>query len=554
LNKYGPDTAFFTTSFSHLTPILKQVLKYGGYSLATTESAPLIAFPEVLGIDKGLITDWPASIKTIEEAVLAAEAGGRLSTWGSSLNESHLKAVVEFSVLVAKGQAKKNDTEVLLECYDHSSPGVKWTGFLYSNPEQQLKDNVFLVYQDTYIFGHGYLGATEIPEKYQLIKYPAANLEPVRNYHLAIVTGDAEQGAEDVIGAQDIVRRYGSVENGGLISHVMYPNQYIDDPELTAALIEGLLSDPLVKVIVVNQAIGGTAEGFKRVKAKNPEVICLSGEPYDPPEEISREADLVVAADFISRGYLLPFAAKKLGAKNFVHISFERHMEYEPLLLRSLIMEEACKDLELNFYSQTAPDPIGELGVEGAQQFILEAVPKWLEQYGKETAFFATNDAHTEPLLRKLAQYGGYFIEADIPSALLGYPGAFNLDLNPYLGQWNLLLEIVEEEVIKAGGTGRLGTWAYPLGFSQTAGLAEFGILMADGETNASDINTLLTCLGIFSPGAHWNGSYLNDLASGKPLRNYFLIYQDTYIFGKGFIATTKEEIPDKYYRITLNN
>lgn len=50
-------------------------------------------------------------------------------------------------------------------------------------------------------------------------------------------------------------------------------------------------------------------------------------------------------------------------------------------------------------------------------------VPQWIEKYGKETCFFCTNDAHTEPLLKQLFAYGGMFIEQTLPSPLMGYPG-----------------------------------------------------------------------------------------------------------------------------------
>jgi hypothetical protein len=34
---------------------------------------------------------------------------------------------------------------------------------------------------------------------------------------------------------------------------------------------------------------------------------------------------------------------------------------------------------------------------------------------------------------------------------------------------------------------------------------------------------------------------------------NYFVVYQDTYILGKGYIETTKVTIPSKYLQITLD-
>ena len=106
------------------------------------------------------------------------------------------------------------------------------------------------------------------------------------------------------------------------------------------------------------------------------------------------------------RGYLIINTAKKLGAKTFVHISFPRHMSYELLSRRRAIMEQACKDLGLKFAFESAPDPTSDVGVAGAQQFILEKTPAWVNKYGKDTAFFCTNDAQTEPLLKQVAKYG----------------------------------------------------------------------------------------------------------------------------------------------------
>lgn len=83
----------------------------------------------------------------------------------------------------------------------------------------------------------------------------------------------------------------------------------------------------------------------------------------------------------------------------------------------------------------------------GAQQFILENVPVWIEKYGENTAFFCTNDAHTEPLLKQLLDYGGYFVEADLPSPLMGYPGALGLDLSKEKGDFPAIMKKVEDAI-----------------------------------------------------------------------------------------------------------
>jgi hypothetical protein len=309
-----------------------------------------------------------------------------------------------------------------------------------------------------------------------------------------------------------------------------------------------------MKAIVINQAIPGTAEAFKRVRAKRADILLLAGEPHEDPLVIQGAADMVVSNDFVSRGYTIIWEAKQLGAKNFVHISFPRHMSYETLGRRRVIMEQACKDLGLNFYFETAPDPTSDVGVAGSQQFILEKVPQWVQKYGKDTAFFCTNDAHTEPLLKQLLAYGGIFVEADLPSPLMGYPGALGIDLSKEAGNFPAIMKKVEAAVVAKGGAGRFGTWAFSYGYTLTAGLGEFAKNVLDGKAKKDSMKDLFAALGKNTPGAKWNGAYYVDMGTGVRGKNQILIYMDTYIFGKGYLPTTQQKVPDKYYTIKMSN
>ena len=76
---------------------------------------------------------------------------------------------------------------------------------------------------------------------------------------------------------------------------------------------------------------------------------------------------------------------------------------------------------------------------------------------------------HTEPLLKQLLEYGGYFIEADLPSPLMGYPGALGLDLTEEAGDFDKILKKVESAIVEKGGAGRFGTWAYSYGYTVSA-------------------------------------------------------------------------------------
>jgi hypothetical protein len=373
-------------------------------------------------------------------------------------------------------------------------------------------------------------------------------------FHIGIATETVSQAEDDLRGAEQLIKEYGSVKDGGMIQHITYPDDFMSQQETFISSIVSFADDPLMKAIIVNNAIPGTAEAFKRVRARRPDILLLAGEPHEDPLVIQEAADLAVSNDFVSRGYTIIWAAKQLGAKNFVHISFPRHMSYETLGRRRAIMEEACKDLGMNFYFETAPDPTSDVGVAGAQQFILEKVPQWVQRYGKETAFFCTNDAHTEPLLKQLLAYGGLFVEADLPSPLMGYPGALGLDLSKEAGDFPAILKKVEKAVIDKGGAGRFGTWAFSYGYTVTAGLGEFGKRVIEGNAKKDSLKDVFDAFGKYTPGAKWNGAYYTDMATGVRARNQVLIYMDTYIFGKGFLPTTQVKVPDKYYMIKINN
>ena len=369
-------------------------------------------------------------------------------------------------------------------------------------------------------------------------------------FHIGIMTGTVSQSEDELRGAELLIQKYGNAAEGGMITHITYPDHFMSEMETTIGQLLGLADDPQMKVIVANTAVPGTAEAFRRIREKRPDILLFAGSVQEDPEVITTAADLSLTKDNISRGYTIPLGAKKMGAKTFVHISFPRHMSYELLGRRRAIMESACKDLGLQFVFETAPDPTSDVGVAGAQQFILENVPTWLEKYGKDTAFFCTNDAHTEPLLKRIAELGGYFVEADSPSPLMGYPGALGVDLAQEKGDWPAILKKVEEAVVKAGGGERMGTWVYSYGYTTSAAMAEFGKRIVEGKAKLDSMKDLIACYDDLTPGAKWNASYYTDAGTGVSNKKMVLVRQDTYVFGKGYLGVADVEVPEKYFQI----
>ncbi len=375
---------------------------------------------------------------------------------------------------------------------------------------------------------------------------PAAEEAAGDDYHIGIVTGSVSQSEDDRRGAEAFQEMYG--EDRVILA--TYPDNFTEELETTIQTIVNLSDDDKMKAIIVNQAIPGTTEAFRQIKERRPDILCIAGESHEDLPEIGSAADLVCNNDFVARGYLIIRTAHELGCDTFVHISFPRHLSYETMSRRVAIMKAACEEFGMEFVMESAPDPTTDVGVPGAQAYIAEHVPEWVEKYGQNSAYFCTNDAHTEPLLRGLLENGGYFIEADLPSPLMGYPGALGLDLTAEAGDFQKILAKVESAVVEKGGAGRFGTWAFSYGYTVSAGLAEHAKNVIDGVSEIDDIDDISKAYEVFSPGAAWNGSNYTNADTGVKADNTFLIYQDTYIMGDPgkYMGSTEIEVPEKYF------
>ena len=367
------------------------------------------------------------------------------------------------------------------------------------------------------------------------------------DFHIGIVTGSISQSEDDRRGAEAFQKKYGEDE----VTLAIYPDNFADELDATIQTIVSMADDPDMKAIIVNQAVDGTCEAFRQIKEKRPDILCLAGEAYEDFSDIAPVSDLVVNSDFLARGYLMIRTAHELGCDTFVHISFPRHLSYESVSRRVSIMKAACKKFGMKFRMETAPDPTTDVGVPGAQSFIKKNVPKWVKKYGQKSAYFCTNDAHTEPLIGKLLECGGYFIEADLPSPLMGYPGALDLDLSWDTGDFKEIVNEVEKVIVEKGGAGRFGTWTNSYGYVASAGLAEHARKVILGESKLGDIEDLSKDFGVYSPDSPWNGYQYTEAKTGKKTDNVILVYQDTYIMGDPghYMGSTKVKVPDKYFK-----
>ena len=367
-------------------------------------------------------------------------------------------------------------------------------------------------------------------------------------FHIGIVTGTVTQSEDGYRGGEALAEEYGKVADGGMIEAITYPDNFQAEQETTISSIVGLADDPLMKAIVVGESVPGTAEAFKQVRAKRSDILLFAGKPHEDPNVIAPVSDVVANFDQLTNAYINVWAAKQMGAKTLVFISFPRHMSLELISRAWAITQAAGKDLGIATYYESASDPLSDVGVPGAQQYILEHIPTWIQKYGADTAFYTTNLALQEPLLKQIMKYGG--MSVGILSPTLGYPGAFGIDLSAEKGNWPAILKKVEDTVVAQGGSGRFNAWAFSMDYVTVAGLGEYAKRCIEGTAKVGNEADMLSAFEKYSPGAEWNCTLYADVGTGDKVANYFQLYQDTYVFGKGFMGATKEKMPEKYLTI----
>lgn len=347
--------------------------------------------------------------------------------------------------------------------------------------------------------------------------------EAALGYKIGIMTGTVSQGEEEFMAAVELVEKYGS----DVVVHMTYPDKFMDEQETTIANIVSLAADPEMKAIVICQAVPGTKAAIDIIKENRDDILFIAGVPHEDPEVIASSADICINPDDLARGETIVALAAKMGAETFIHYSFPRHMSYELLAQRRDIFREECGKLGLEFVEVEAPDPTGDAGVPGAQQFILEDVPRQIEKYGANTNFFSTNCAMQEPLIRMALDGGGIYAEQCCPSPYHAYPGALGIEIpEDKAGDVAYILEQIEAKVVEGGGAGRFATWRVPCNMAIIHGSAEYAMLYAKGEVGKQDFDKYTETMSAAAKGP----VILNGLDAAP---NFLMFVGDSIIFGE---------------------
>ena len=365
--------------------------------------------------------------------------------------------------------------------------------------------------------------SSEAPAESSGSEAPAA---PAENFKIGIITGTASQGDEEITQANKMKEKYGD-----MIVTSTYPDNFDKETETVISNAVAMASDPDVKAIVWCQAIPGTSAAIDKVRETRPDMIFIAGTPGEDPGVIDPKADIVLQVDEPGCGITIPPQAAKQGAKTMIHYSFPRHMSYALIVARHENLKKYCAENGIELVDVTAPDPTGDSGITGAQQFILEDVPRQIEKYGKDTVFFTTNCGMQEPLIRKVFEEGAIYTLQCCPSPFHAFPAALNIDMSGHEADVSYMMEQLQAKTNEAGMQGRVSTWGVPCNMLFISAGVEYAKKVREGKTNGVVLDdavlreTIQECANEFTEGMEM--TLVNHEENGAAVKNHYLVTAD---------------------------
>lgn len=322
------------------------------------------------------------------------------------------------------------------------------------------------------------------------------------------------------------------------------PGNGLNDPEAISRELEKLADDPLIRAVVAGECPTGSIDGFARLRAKRPDIFVIAIDPHEDMELMAKVATFTLGLNHQARGFLYPTMAQRMGSRSLVYFSIPRYMDIPYFARQHRIMKAVTKNMGMILVSDfSGPDP-SDPGVSRAdiKQYLGRRVKRYLNQYGRETAFVTNSTAYVDTLIPIVMRQGGNVLEAVQPSLLLGYPEALDLreEARLLFGHWTKLLALEDEKIMTLNPLGHYAVWTYPYPHTAMLAMVEIVIPVIENQADIYELIKINAALEKHSPGVKWLVSLVTGHEADAAIVQAVLLLQDTYWFGHGFQGFTR--------------
>ena len=352
------------------------------------------------------------------------------------------------------------------------------------------------------------------------------------NYKIGLMISPLATREEYYRTAELLVEQYGSDK---FIMDV-YPENPQEEQEVTISKAMNIAMDPDVKVMIFDSADIGTIATVNKIKEERPDIKMIFGSLNEDVYEMQKVGDLMISMDPVLYGRSVAQFAVDAGAKHFVFYSFARHMSNALKVQHLEAMKAVCEENGVEFEQVTMPDPMGDAGISGAQQFMLESIPSLMDQYGtKDVAYFATVSTIQESMLRTIVENGGIYPCHTDPSPFSAFSGALGLEIDDeHKYDAEYVTDLITKELEKYNMNGRVGGWERSFVRCELEFLMEYAIAYCEGKTNEIDglpdvamVEALIK--KIYGDTAKFNKA--SNGTTGEEYNNWFTVARDLYAF-----------------------
>ncbi len=344
-------------------------------------------------------------------------------------------------------------------------------------------------------------------------------------YKIVVITKPLSEDRETFETAQQLQE-----EHGDNLIALTYPHNYAAHPEQIVSTMTTLADDSDVRVIIIPEVVNGTSAGIKKLRETRSDILIITGMNSENASEIAPLSDLCLMEDKTATGISIVEQAVSMKAKTFVYITCQNDLANSDISSHEELLKETCSSMEISFIEAIAPDPSGEKGVLGTQTWINENVPLFVDEYGKNTAFYATNEAMSIPLIQQVAACGAILPQLCNTSPYHGYPEAFDIDLTDHEADTPYLLQQISTAVASYNNEGRMAAWSVPQNIIVLKAGVDYSLQWCKGTVKKRcHRSTMAKAIRSVASSDTTIGYYRNE--KNKKVTQSFAIQDTYYIF-----------------------
>lgn len=313
------------------------------------------------------------------------------------------------------------------------------------------------------------------------------------NYKIGIMTTTVTQSEESYRVAERLKNEYPDK-----VVMVTFPDNFTSEQETTISTAMSLASNPDIKAIVFSQAVQGTAAACQKIRESRPDILLICSAFLDSTATTAANCDIFYHENVPKMGTQIVDEMNALGVTTFVHYSFPRHLAWQPTADRLQNMKDEAAKKGCKVVEVTTPDPTTDAGVSGTQQFVLEDVPREVQKYGTKIAFFGTNTAQQEPMIKQVVATKSYFCYPSDPSPFVGYASALGLSIPSNKAyDKDYYVSAIKTKLSQLGMSKHMGCWTAPVMTLFMTGGFQYAEAFCEGKTNGKklDESTFKSCM-----------------------------------------------------------